>query len=346
MPAYKYAGGKRAGTASTGRHPVRPWTPPAESPRTGAPVPVKGKTEPDPVKREAVRTKAASDRAAARAKQQQVWKQRERELKDMKAGATSRTDDGDDDAAKRNTRAAAIQARYRGNKARRSSPIPWERGAAGLTAKTASATAADTTREKLAARERLKVTWPEKRDEEAVTRGTARAAQYVACLAAGMADAPPPLDEFRLKYDEEAALARLPDIAAAEAKKKEEMVAAELAAAAQREIIAKADAEIRVAKADAARPAGLTPFEAKLWRAFHRADADGSGAISAEELAAALEACGLHGTAAEYATLFKSADKDHNGRVEWEEFKKLGKKKVGAHRRPARPQPRAAHTPR
>ena len=140
MPAYKYAGGKRAGTASTGRHPVRPWTPPAESPRAGAPVPVKGKTEPDPVKREAVRTKAASDRAAARAKQQQVWKQRERELKDMKAGAISKTDDGDDDAAKRNTRAAAIQARYRGNKARRSSPIPWERGAAGLTAKTASAT--------------------------------------------------------------------------------------------------------------------------------------------------------------------------------------------------------------
>ena len=346
MPAYKYAGGKRAGTASTGRHPVRPWTPPAESPRAGAPVPVKGKTEPDPVKREAVRTKAASDRAAARAKQQQVWKQRERELKDMKAGAISKTDDGDDDAAKRNTRAAAIQARYRGNKARRSSPIPWERGAAGPTAKTASATAADTTREKLAARERLKVTWPEKRDEEAVTRGTARAAQYVACLAAGMADAPPPLDEFRLKYDEEAALARLPDIAAAEAKKKEEMVAAELAAAAQREIIAKADAEIRVAKADAARPAGLTPFEAKLWRAFHRADADGSGAISAEELAAALEACGLHGTAAEYATAFKSADKDHNGRVEWEEFKKLGKKKVGAHRLLTRTRPRAAHTPR
>ena len=118
----------------------------------------------------------------------------------------------------------------------RTARAPWERGAAGLTAKTASATAADTTREKLAARERLKVTWPEKRDEEAVTRGTARAAQYVACLAAGMADAPPPLDEFRLKYDEEAALARLPDIAAAEAKKKEEMVAAELAAAARASI--------------------------------------------------------------------------------------------------------------
>ena len=152
-------------------------------------------------------------------------------------------------------------------------------------------------------------------------------------------------DSALVDRHEEAALARLPDIAAAEAKKKEEMVAAELAAAAQREIIAKADAEIRVAKADATRPAGLTPFEAKLWRAFHRADADGSGAISAEELAAALEAGGLHGTAAEYATLFKSADKDHNGRVEWEEFKKLGKKKVGAHRRPARGRA-PPHTPR
>ena len=262
-----------------------------------------------------------------------MWKQRERELKDMKAGAISKTDDGDDGAAQH---ARGVE-RYRGNKARRSSPSVGARRRRAA-AKTASATAADTTREKLAARERFKVTWPEKRDEEAVTRGTARAAQYVACLAAGMADAPPPLDEFRLKYDEEAALARLPDIAAAEAKKKEEMVAAELAAAAQREIIAKADAEIRVAKADATRPAGLTPFEAKLWRAFHRADADGSGAISAEELAAALEACGLLGTPSEYATAFKSADKDHNGRVEWEEFK-TGKKKVGPTAAPRRAAP-------
>ena len=87
----------------------------------------------------------------------------------------------------------------------------------------------------------------------------------------------------------------------------------------------------------------LRPFA--LRRAFDSFDTDGSGAISAEELAAALEACGLHGTAAEYSTAFKSADKDHNGRVEWEEFKKLGKKKVGAHRLPTRSRA-PPHTPR
>ena len=96
---------------------------------------------------------------------------------------------------------------------------------------------------------------------------------------------------------------------------------------------------------DRAGAVGVCAVEGAPQLRLERREAGGSGAISAEELAAALEACGLHGTAAEYSTLFKSADKDHNGRVEWEEFKKLGKKKVGAHRRPARGRA-PPHTPR
>ena len=80
------------------------------------------------------------------------------------------------------------------------------------------------------------------------------------------------------------------------------------------------------------QPRGLSPFELKLWRTFDALlpDEDATS-LTRKEIDGALWAArfkvGVHGTK-QLAKLFSAADANHDGRIDWDEFKKLGSKQA------------------
>ena len=62
---------------------------------------------------------------------------------------------------------------------------------------------------------------------------------------------------------------------------------------------------------------------AKLWEAFKVFDADGSGAISSEELGQVMRSLGQSPNETELRDMIKEVDVDLSGSIDFEEFKML-----------------------
>uniref|UniRef100_A0A7S4B455 EF-hand domain-containing protein n=1 Tax=Chrysotila carterae TaxID=13221 RepID=A0A7S4B455_CHRCT len=75
-------------------------------------------------------------------------------------------------------------------------------------------------------------------------------------------------------------------------------------------------------------PGIVSDFDRELWRAFRSADVDSSNTVTAQELAAVLasQAAIWERTPEEMEAFFKQADVDKSGALDWEEFKRLGRK--------------------
>ena len=67
-----------------------------------------------------------------------------------------------------------------------------------------------------------------------------------------------------------------------------------------------------------------TPYDGQLWQAFSAADADTTGSLSKRQLYGALAALGLKMTPSEELAVWHSFDRDKNGRVDFDEFHRLG----------------------
>ncbi|MES1910316.1 MAG: hypothetical protein MHM6MM_002932 [Cercozoa sp. M6MM] len=67
----------------------------------------------------------------------------------------------------------------------------------------------------------------------------------------------------------------------------------------------------------------LTPQADELRVAFNFFDVDGDGSITAEELAQTLQTLGEHVTESDITIMMGDADSDGDGRIDFEEFKKL-----------------------
>ena len=66
-------------------------------------------------------------------------------------------------------------------------------------------------------------------------------------------------------------------------------------------------------------------LEQQLWRAFCCVDVDGSRSLSKRELYRALEMAGIHGSQGQLLKVYRTADRNDDGRVDWSEFMKLGR---------------------
>ena len=285
--------------------------------------------------RDQLRASADARRKTREAQQREEQRRHQEELKRIRTRAGARVDDGDDEAAKSNTRGAsattASTAATRARLDRQGRPLLSPR-----TQRTSSATtiqahlrakkARATTEE--ARQRRVGLDLAElpagKRDEDALARGLHSASDFISCLQANLSLPTPPLDKFRFVFDEEKAMATRRSQAKAEA-----MSAQQLRKA-------------RLEDADRTMPSnirnGTSELDRKLWRAFCVADHDSSRTISRRELSYAFTMVGLNSSVAERKAVFEEADKDHSGQISWDEFRKLGHRIKQLSTLPTRPE--------